>query len=50
VPTDRIDPLVADLRETGRRLGGAVLRVRIGAGVPEAETALRTMDVLHAGS
>jgi hypothetical protein len=50
VPTDQIDPLVADLRETGRRLGGAVLRVRIGAGVPEAETALRTMDVLHAGS
>jgi hypothetical protein len=49
VPTDRIDPLVADLRETGRRLGGAVLRVRIGPGVPEAETALRTMDVLHAG-
>jgi hypothetical protein len=48
VPTDRIDPIVADLRETGRRLGGAVLRVRIGPGLPEAETALRDMDVLHA--
>jgi hypothetical protein len=47
VPTDRIEPLVADLRETGKRLGGAVLRVRVGPGVPEAETALRDMDVLH---
>jgi hypothetical protein len=47
VPTDQIDPLVADLRETGRRLGGAVLRVRVGPGLPEAETALRDMDVLH---
>ncbi|HVE68037.1 MAG TPA: hypothetical protein VNB64_05590, partial [Solirubrobacteraceae bacterium] len=48
VPTDRIGPLVDELRETGRRLGGAVLRVRVGPGVPEAETGLRAMDVLHA--
>jgi len=50
IPSDRIDPLVEELRETGRRLGGAVLRVRVGPGMPEAETALRAMDVLQAPS
>ena len=50
IPTDRIEPMVEDLREDGGRLGGAVLRVRVGPGVPEAETALRTMDVLHVPS
>jgi hypothetical protein len=48
VPTSVIPEAVDDLRETATRLGGAVLRVRYGAGVPEPETGLRTMEILSA--
>jgi hypothetical protein len=48
VPTSVIPETVAELRETATRLGGAVLRVRYGAGVPEPETGLRTMEILSA--
>ena len=48
VPTSVIPETVDDLRETATRLGGAVLRVRYGAGVPEPETGLRTMEILSA--
>jgi hypothetical protein len=48
VPTSVIPEAVADLRETATQLGGAVLRVRYGAGVPEPETGLRTMEILSA--
>jgi hypothetical protein len=48
VPTSMIPETVEELRETATRLGGAVLRVRYGAGVPEAETGLRTMEILSA--
>jgi hypothetical protein len=48
VPTSVIPEAVEDLRETATRLGGAVLRVRYGAGVPEPETGLRTMEILSA--
>jgi serine phosphatase RsbU (regulator of sigma subunit) len=50
VPTAAIGPTVEEARERGRRLGGVVLRVRYGPGVPEAEADLRTMDVLHVPS
>jgi hypothetical protein len=46
VPTSVIPEAVEELRETATRLGGAVLRVRYGAGVPEPETGLRTMEIL----
>ena len=48
VPTSVIPEVVEDLRETATRLGGAMLRVRYGAGVPEPETGLRTMAILSA--
>jgi hypothetical protein len=46
VPSGRIDGLVSDFRATAERIGGAVLRVRLGPGVPRAELALSRMDVL----
>jgi serine phosphatase RsbU (regulator of sigma subunit) len=50
VPTDTIPAMIEELRATATRLGGAVLRVRFGPGVPEAETGLRTMEILSAGA
>jgi hypothetical protein len=50
VPTSGIPARVEEARERGRQLGGIVLRVRYGPGVPEAEADLRTMDVLHVPS
>jgi hypothetical protein len=50
VPTSVIPEAVEDLRETATRLGGAVLRVRYGAGVPEPETGLRAMEILSAAA
>ena len=46
VPSGRIDGLVSDFRATAERIGGAVLRVRLGPGVPRAELALSRVDVL----
>jgi len=48
VPTSVIPETIDELRETATRLGGAVLRVRYGAGVPEPETGLRSMEILSA--
>jgi hypothetical protein len=48
VPTSTIPAMVEELRDTATKLGGAVLRVRYGPGVPEAEAGLRTMEILSA--
>jgi len=47
VPSDRIVELVEEFRATGARLGGAVLRVHAGAGVPEADLALCNVEMMH---
>jgi hypothetical protein len=46
VPSRRIAGLVSDFRATSQRIGGAVLRVRMGPGVPRAELALSRVEVL----
>jgi hypothetical protein len=46
LPSDSVEALAEEFRATGLRLGGAVLQVRMGPGVPHAELGLRRMDML----
>lgn len=46
VPSDRVDDLVEEFRDAGSRLGGGVLRVRVGTGVATADLSLAGVDLL----
>jgi len=47
LPRYRVPQLLRELHKLGDRLGGAVLQVRIGPGVPEADIQLRNVEILR---
>jgi hypothetical protein len=48
VPSDHIDAVIEEFRAASARLGGAVLRVLVGSGLPRAELALNRVELLPA--
>jgi hypothetical protein len=46
VPSDQIEALVEEFRATGDRLGGGLLRVRVGPGVARADLSLAGANLL----
>jgi hypothetical protein len=48
IPSDTIDELIEEFRSTGTRLGGVLLRVLVGPGLPHAELALNRVELLPA--
>ena len=46
VAGDHIESVVEQFRTTGERLGGGVLRVRVGPGVAQAQLSLAGADLL----
>ena len=48
IPSDTIAELIEEFRSTGSRLGGVLLRVLVGPGLPHAELALNRVELLPA--
>lgn len=48
IPSDTIDELSEEFRSTGGRLGGVLLRILVGPGLPHAELALNRVELFPA--